>query len=260
MSSGGVDGRGQGPPRLPEGGPPPDGSGGGSGGPGSSGALLEARGLTKAFRSGQEDILVLDRLDLAVEPGVSLAILGSSGSGKSTLLYILGGLERPTSGEVLSEGRAIYSLTDAQRARWRALSVGFVFQFHHLLPEFDALENVAMPLRLAGASRDEAVGRARPLLERVGLARRLTHRPGLLSGGEQQRVALARALALGPRILLADEPTGNLDGRNAAMVNALIVDLARDGGMAAVVVTHNARLADTLDRRLVLEGGSLKEG
>jgi lipoprotein-releasing system ATP-binding protein len=204
--------------------------------------------------------VVLDGLELSVRPGESLAVLGASGSGKSTLLYILGGLERPSSGTVAAGGRVIYDLPDAQLARWRARSVGFVFQFHHLLSEFDALENVAMPLRLAGASRDEAFARARPLLERVGLAKRLSHRPGLMSGGEQQRVALARALAMGPRILLADEPTGNLDGRNAAMVNSLILELARGGGMAAVVVTHNAKLAAMLDRRLVLEGGSLKEG
>ncbi|MDR1080125.1 MAG: ABC transporter ATP-binding protein [Deltaproteobacteria bacterium] len=222
--------------------------------------LLEARGLSKTFRSGQEDILVLDRVDLTVSRGASMAVLGASGSGKSTLLYILGGLERPTGGSVVSGGSDVYALGDAQRARWRAKSVGFVFQFHHLLPEFDALENVSMPLMLAGASREEAEARARPLLERVGLSGRLTHRPGLMSGGEQQRVALARALAMGPRILLADEPTGNLDGRNASMVNELIVELARAGGMAAVVVTHNAKLAAMLDRRLVLEGGALREG
>ncbi|MDR1040107.1 MAG: ABC transporter ATP-binding protein [Deltaproteobacteria bacterium] len=226
----------------------------------AEGGLLAAKGLVKAFRSGQEEILVLDRLDLEVKPGSSIAVLGASGSGKSTLLYILGGLERPTAGEVTSFGRDVYALADAQRARWRARSVGFVFQFHHLLPEFDALENVAMPLRLAGASREEAAARARPLLEKVGLAKRLTHRPGLMSGGEQQRVALARALAMGPRILLADEPTGNLDVRNASMVNSLIMELARAGNMAAVVVTHNAKLAAMLDRRLVLEGGTLKEG
>jgi lipoprotein-releasing system ATP-binding protein len=199
-------------------------------------------------------------VDLEVGPGASLAVLGASGSGKSTLLYILGGLERPSGGKVLSDGRDVYALPEPQRARWRARSVGFVFQFHHLLSEFDALENVAMPLRLAGASREEARARARPLLERVGLSARLSHRPGLMSGGEQQRVALARALAMGPRILLADEPTGNLDVRNASMVNSLVVELARAGGMAAVVVTHNAKLAAMLDRRLVLEGGTLKEG
>jgi lipoprotein-releasing system ATP-binding protein len=222
--------------------------------------LLEARGLSKTFRSGQEDILVLDKVDLTVVPGASTAVLGASGSGKSTLLYILGGLERPSEGSVMSGGTDVYAQGDSQRARWRARSVGFVFQFHHLLPDFDALENVSMPLLLAGASREEAEARARPLLDRVGLTGRLTHRPGLMSGGEQQRVALARALAMGPRILLADEPTGNLDGKNASMVNELIVELARAGGMAAVVVTHNAKLAAKLDRRLVLEGGSLREG
>ncbi|MDR1313411.1 MAG: ABC transporter ATP-binding protein [Deltaproteobacteria bacterium] len=238
-----------------------DPAGGGGGKPSPAGdGILSARGLSKTFVSGQEDILILDKVDLTVSPGASTAVLGASGSGKSTLLYILGGLERPTGGELMSGGRDVYALSDSQRARWRARSVGFVFQFHHLLSEFDALENVAMPLRLAGASRDEAAARAKPLLERVGLAKRLSHRPGLMSGGEQQRVALARALAMGPRILLADEPTGNLDGRNALMVNELIVELARAGGMAAVVVTHNAKLAAMLDRRLVLEGGTLKEG
>ncbi|MDR2460130.1 MAG: ABC transporter ATP-binding protein [Deltaproteobacteria bacterium] len=226
---------------------------------GGSKVVLEVKNLSKTFTSGTEELVVLDKLELSVVQGKSLAILGSSGSGKSTLLYILGGLDRPTSGQVLSEGQVdIFKLSDSQRAKWRAKNVGFVFQFHHLLPEFDALENVAMPLLLSGVPAAQAKERALPLLERVGLGDRLNHRPGILSGGEQQRVALARALVMEPTILLADEPTGNLDNKNAKLVNELIIELVKETGMAAIVVTHNAALADMLDRRVTLEMGTLK--
>jgi lipoprotein-releasing system ATP-binding protein len=220
---------------------------------------MEAKLLTKSFKSGEEDLLVLDRLKLRIMKGKSAAVTGASGSGKSTLLYILGGLDQPSSGTVLSEGKDIFKCGDSERAAWRAKSVGFVFQFHHLLPEFTALENVAMPLMLYGKNRKDAMLISEPLLERVGLKGRLSHRPGLLSGGERQRVAIARALVMDPKILLADEPTGNLDNKNASLVNELILELTVEKGMAAVVATHNAKLASLLDRRLKLENGQLRE-
>ena len=222
-----------------------------------SGALLEAVGLDKTFSTGSETLRILHDLVLVVESGSSVAILGASGSGKSTLLYLLGGLDRPTAGRVLSRGRDVYSLPEPALARWRSREVGFVFQFHYLLAEFDALENVAMPARLAGLSAQEAAALAEPLLKRVGLSERIRHRPGALSGGEQQRVALARALVLSPGLLLADEPTGNLDARNAAMVNELIVELASERGLGAVVVTHNVRLASMTSRVFELVDGKL---
>jgi lipoprotein-releasing system ATP-binding protein len=218
---------------------------------------MSAEGLDKNFTTGGETLRILRGLDLKVESGSSVAILGASGSGKSTLLYLLGGLDRPTSGRVLSRGRDVYALPEASLARWRSREVGFVFQFHYLMAEFDALENVAMPARLAGLAAGEAAARAEPLLARVGLADRIGHRPGALSGGEQQRVALARALVMDPGLLLADEPTGNLDARNAAMVNELILELVAERGLGAVVVTHNARLAALTGRTLELSDGRL---
>jgi lipoprotein-releasing system ATP-binding protein len=217
-----------------------------------------ARDLKKVFRSGDGELTILDGLNLTVDPGQSLAILGASGSGKSTLLYLLGGLDRPTKGQVISQGREIFGLAEPDLARWRAREVGFVFQNHHLLPEFTALENAAMPARLAGYSPKEATALARPVLERVGLSERLNHRPGALSGGERQRVALARALVLAPPVLLADEPTGNLDAHNANLVNDLLGELVAERGLAAVVVTHNAELASRLQVRLYLERGRLR--
>jgi lipoprotein-releasing system ATP-binding protein len=221
------------------------------------GPVLEALGLSKSFASGDETLVILDDLNLKVEYGTSLAVLGASGSGKSTLMYLLGGLDRPSQGRVLSEGQDIFSLGDAALARWRAQKIGFVFQFHHLLSEFSALENVAMPARLQGLSQEEAENKARPLLARVGLSERLNHRPGILSGGEQQRVALARALIMDPGVLLADEPTGNLDAKNAAMVNELICQLVKERGLAAMVVTHDIGLSRLMDRRLTIRGGKL---
>jgi lipoprotein-releasing system ATP-binding protein len=222
------------------------------------GALLEAQGLGKSFWAGGQERILLKGLSLTVEKGQSLAILGASGSGKSTLLYILGGLDRPTEGRVLSQGLDVFSLSEPELAHWRAREAGFVFQFHHLLPEFSALENVAMPASLAGFAPAKARDLARPLLERVGLANRLSHRPGALSGGEQQRVALARALVLSPKILLADEPTGNLDPQSAAVVNDLIGELVAEKSMSAVVVTHNADLARKTKVRLELVEGGLR--
>ncbi|MDR3038793.1 MAG: ABC transporter ATP-binding protein [Candidatus Adiutrix sp.] len=221
------------------------------------GAVLEARGLTRVFQSGREELRILDGLDLAVDRGRSLAITGSSGAGKSTLLYALGGLDRPTGGQVLYEGRSVFDRSEDELAAWRNLAIGFVFQFHHLLSEFTALENAALPARLAGLGPAEAETRARPLLQRVGLDGRLNHKPGELSGGEQQRVALARALVMEPKVLLADEPTGNLDAKSAAAVSALILELVAERRLAAVIVTHNDRLAGLVDVSLELTGGRL---
>ncbi len=220
--------------------------------------ILEARGLTKIFASGREELRILDGLDLEVARGRSLAILGASGSGKSTLLYILGGLDRPTAGRVLFEEREVFQRSEEELAAWRNRAVGFVFQFHHLLGDFTALENAAMPARLAGLDPEKAEALARPILDRVGLAGRLDHKPGELSGGEQQRVALARALVMEPRILLADEPTGNLDAKSAGAVNALILELVAERNLAAVIVTHNNQLAALVDRPLELVSGRLQ--
>ncbi len=219
--------------------------------------ILEARGLDKVFISGREELRILDQLDLKVESGRSLAIFGASGSGKSTLLYILGGLEKPTRGEVLFADRELFDRGEDELAAWRNQVVGFVFQFHHLLGDFTALENAAMPARLAGYSPAEAEEMARPLLARVGLSDRLGHKPGELSGGEQQRVALARALVMNPKILLADEPTGNLDARSAGGVNSLILELVAEKNLAAVIVTHNNQLAPLVDLPLELKSGRL---
>jgi lipoprotein-releasing system ATP-binding protein len=221
-------------------------------------ALLEAIKLTKTFVAGGQELTILKDLNLKVEKGLSIAILGASGSGKSTLLYILGGLDRPTAGQVLAGGLDLFRLTEPELARWRAQEVGFVFQYHHLLPEFTALENVAMPALLAGLSPAQAEEMALPLLARVGLRDRLKHRPGALSGGEQQRVALARALVLGPKVLLADEPTGNLDALAAGLVNDLIGELVAEREMSAVVVTHNADLARQTKIRWELVQGQLR--
>ena len=219
--------------------------------------IIEARGLTKLFTSGQDQLRILDNLDLAITPGKSLAILGSSGSGKSTLMHILGGLARPTSGQLHFRGVEIFSKSEDGLAAWRNSTVGFVFQFHHLLGDFTALENAAMPAMLAGQSRRVAKERAMPILERVGLGARVGHRPGELSGGEQQRVALARALVMEPQVLLADEPTGNLDAKSAEAVNELILELVAEKNLTAIIVTHNNRLAAVVDQTMELSGGKL---
>ncbi len=220
--------------------------------------ILEARGVRKVFTGGDGSaIVVLNGVDLQVARGEMVAIVGASGAGKSTLLQVLGALERPTAGDVLLAGTAVSQVADVELAALRNRSVGFVFQFHHLLKEFTALENVMMPLRIAGRSVREARERGEALLARVGLAARMQHRPGELSGGEQQRTAVARALAVSPPLILADEPSGNLDHANAESLHGLFASLAADMGVGLVVVTHNRSLASRAQRILLLEDGTL---
>ena len=223
-----------------------------------TGTVLEARSVARAFQQGSARLEVLRGLELKVAAAERLAIIGASGSGKTTLLQILGGLDRPDAGQVLIDGRDIHQLNERERGALRNRTMGFVYQFHHLLPEFSALENVAMPLLVGRHPAREARERARAMLERVGLAARLDHRPHQLSGGERQRAAVARALVTAPRLVLADEPTGNLDGRNAEQVFALLLELNRELGTSLVVVTHDARLAARMDRVLELADGNLR--
>lgn len=220
--------------------------------------VLEGRGIAKRYIGGDGVALdVLRGVDLTVGAGEMVAIVGESGSGKSTLLHILGGLDRPTAGEVLLGGSPISSRTDEQLAAMRNGAVGFVFQFHHLLREFSALENVALPMRIGGRSAGDADKRARELLERVGLGGRLHHRPGELSGGEQQRAAVARALSAQPGVVLADEPSGNLDHANGERLHDLLAEVVRDLRVGMVVVTHNRSLADRAAAVYQLEEGKL---
>ena len=222
--------------------------------------MLEATGVVKVFHGGDGgEVRVLEGVDLSVASGEMVAIIGASGAGKSTLLHVLGALERPTSGAVRLNGENAASLDDESLAELRNRNVGFVFQFHHLLKEFSALENVMMPLRIAGRSADEARDRAAGLLARVGLGHRLTHRPAEMSGGEQQRTAVARALATRPPLLLADEPSGNLDHHNAESLHDLFAELAREMALGLVVVTHNRSLAARAGRVLLLEDGRMSD-
>jgi len=219
--------------------------------------VLEARNIRRGFRQGPKRIEVLSDVSLQVPRGCSIAIVGVSGAGKSTLLHILGGLDRPDHGEVRINGRSMWDMDERQRGDLRNSDLGFVYQFHHLLPEFTALENVAMPLLIRGKSAGDARRRAAEVLGRVGLDQRLDHKPGELSGGERQRAAVARALAGQPSCVLGDEPTGNLDERTADHVYGLLVELNRELGTSLVLVTHDRELATRMDQRFELHHGSL---
>lgn len=223
-------------------------------------SVLVAQGIVKTYRGGDGGILsILNGVDLTVGRGEMVAIVGASGAGKSTLLHVLGALDLPSRGTVMLDGERVEGRTDEELAVLRNRKVGFVFQFHHLLREFSALENVMMPLRIGGVDIPEARSRAEILLAKVGLSGRMHHRPGQLSGGEQQRTAVARALAMDPALILADEPSGNLDHANANRLHDLLSELARDMEIGMVVVTHNAALAGRADRVLLLEDGVLAE-
>ncbi|HET7592610.1 MAG TPA: lipoprotein-releasing ABC transporter ATP-binding protein LolD [Rhodanobacteraceae bacterium] len=222
-----------------------------------NGVVLRASHIAKTYKEGSLRTPVLEDASFELARGETLAIVGASGSGKSTLLHIVGGLDTPTKGMIELEGRELSKLPDAERGRVRNRSLGFVYQFHHLLPEFSALENVAMPLLIRGTPISDAREQATTLLERVGLGHRLEHKPGELSGGERQRCAMARALVTRPSCVLADEPTGNLDEQNAASLYELMLELNREIGTSIVLVTHDRKLAAQMDRVLELTGGAL---
>ena len=220
-------------------------------------AVIECRGLTRSFREAGGELTVLEGVDLTVAAAERVAIVGASGSGKTTLLQLLGGLDAPTGGEISICGNAMHRLADRERGRLRNEAIGFVYQFHHLLPEFTAQENVAMPLLIRRVERAGAMESARELLSRAGLAARTEHKPGELSGGERQRAAVARALITRPRVVLADEPTGNLDGHTGEQVLDLMLELNREYGTSLVIVTHDLRIAGRMDRQLELRDGRL---
>lgn len=222
-----------------------------------AGVMLECRDLTRVYREGPRDLTVLEGLTMQVLAGERVAVVGSSGSGKTTLLNLLGGLDRPSRGEVRIAGESLLALGDADLGRFRNRRIGFVYQFHHLLAEFTALENAALPLIVRGQRKRIAEERARQLLQRVGMADRADHKPGELSGGERQRVAIARALVTDPSLVLMDEPTGNLDQATAASILALMDELASSAACAFVIVTHDPALAAHQDRVLRLDGGRL---
>ncbi|MGE3550463.1 MAG: ABC transporter ATP-binding protein [Geobacter sp.] len=217
--------------------------------------LISLSGLCKSYNMGSSTVEVLRGIDLEIEAGTTTALIGASGAGKSTLLHILGALDRPSSGSVSYKGEELFRRSEQQLADFRNRSIGFVFQFHHLLPEFTALENVLLPALINRQPRKDAEQQARQLLEQVGLGHRLQHRPGELSGGEQQRVAIARALVLGPELLLADEPTGNLDMKTSEAIHELLARLQQETGITLVVVTHNERLAAGMGRVVRLVDG-----
>ena len=222
------------------------------------GTVIQADGLAKTYSEGDLNTPVFDGLDLKVEAGETVAIVGASGAGKSTLLHLLGGLDTPTAGEVYVAGQKMSSLSNSARGKLRNQALGFVYQFHHLLPEFTALENVMMPVMLGGVDAKAAAQRASALLEKVGLGHRIQHKPGELSGGERQRAAVARALVNQPACVLGDEPTGNLDEKTAATVFELMLELNREQKTSLVLVTHDRRLARKLDRVLELHEGKLR--
>jgi lipoprotein-releasing system ATP-binding protein len=219
--------------------------------------VLSIRGLERAYVTGDRTLQVLNGVDLDVSPGEVVGLIGPSGSGKSSLLHAAGLLEHPNAGRIVVAGQDCSELSERERTRIRLAELGFVYQFHHLLPEFTALDNVALPIRIAGGSQAEARGRAEELLAKLGLAERLHHQPGQLSGGEQQRVAIARALANRPRLLLADEPTGNLDPTTSKAVFAALHELVRHQGVAALVATHNMELTREMERVFLLKDGRL---
>lgn len=222
-----------------------------------SDVLLECRGLKKSYHKDGAHVEVLRGVDLTVREGETMAILGSSGAGKSTLLHVLGTLEPPTEGEILYFGKNVEGFSADKVSRFRNREIGFIFQFHYLLQEFTALENVLMPALIAGEDRTKYENRAKSLLEEVGLGHRMTHRPAELSGGEQQRVALARALVMNPRLLLADEPTGNLDSTNAKKIKELFLSLSESRGITIALVTHDEEIAKDFSRHLTMKDGQI---
>lgn len=221
--------------------------------------IIEVSGVTKSYNIGTRELQVLKGIDFTVNQGEIVAVVGASGAGKSTLLHIVGTLDKPTSGKVLFDGEDVFSLPDEKIARFRSLQIGFVFQFHHLLPEFTALENVAMPALIAGKKLSQVTGHALDLLAEVGLSERAEHRPSELSGGEQQRVAVARALVNNPKVILADEPSGNLDSVNAESLHRLLLDLCGNHKTTFLIATHNDHLTGLAHRVFKIQDGKLVE-